>query len=727
MPKPPVLLFAFANDTERPLRLAEESKKLKKALQNAHDQGRVEVEFLPNAEIEDVYNAFNRYHGRIALFHYGGHSDKDFIELENGRSDARNLSELMEQEKGLQLVFLNGCANRGQVDILFRKGIKATIATEANIEDDDAVDFAQLFYSALAQGKTINNSYKTACSFLADKQLNEKFLQDSASWRSVSPEHAAPEQGRSIVFREGAQNSPQSLAWGLYHNDAPGALDWRLPERNAWRARLIALGVLSLLIALIFILRGIGGPDTVTAANPPEIPLCPPFTDRATFRAAIFPFDAGNLKPEREIAEMLNKLNAGHRAGHPGKHKFFAEAAVSAKKQENINEASLDSMLSECNAQMVIWGHARESHSGKAYELKLNVRSPREVSIGHEAELAYDDADAFSFPDSLEAQSVFIFSLIDGYFNCFDKKLADEMERRIAREDSGDTVNTARIHIATQYYIRNDKPDAAIALFNRHERLVNASPPLVRNLGLCYVEKNNFRQASETLLRMPEHALTPDFLRFRWRVHQRAGYYKRAIADIDKLLNMGLSEAQRDSLQVKKSAMEKVLQQAQLKKELEELERKMEQEYQGRQWENAIRTADELLKIDGNHLRAAEVSMESYFILLYGRKGTEIYIGKALEFAEKIVRRQPRHLRANIVKMGALARHGRWSEAVPAAQKVLELDGRNYAAYECLIRGNIKLSKNGEACTVLKQSEGKVTGQEYKKLKDDVCGACCMQ
>lgn len=726
MPKPPVLLFAFANDTERPLRLAEESKKLKKALQNAHDEGRVEVEFLPNAEIEDVYNAFNRYHGRIALFHYGGHSDKDFIELENGRSDARNLSELMEQEKGLQLVFLNGCANRGQVDILFRKGIKATIATEADIEDDKAIDFAQSFYSALAQGKTISNSYKTACSFLADKQLNANFLQDGVSWRSVSPENAAPDQGRNIAFREGGQNSSQSLAWGLYHNDAPGALDWRLPGRNAWRSRLIALGVLALLIALIFILRGIDGPDPVTAANPPEIPLCPTFTKNATFRAAIFPFDAGSLKPERQIAEMLNKLNKDHRESHPGKDKFSAEAAVSAKKQEYINEASLDSMLSECNAQMVIWGHARESHSGRAFGLKLNVSSPREVSIGHEARLEYDDADGFSFDDSLEAQSVFIFSLIDGYFNCFDEKLADEMEQRIAREDSGDTVNTARIHIATQYYIRNDKPDEAIALFNRHERLVNASPPLLRNLGLCYVEKNNFKQASETLLRMPEYALNPDFLRFRWRVHQRAGYYKRAIGDIDKLLNMGLSKAQSDTLQVNKSAMEKALQQAQLKKELEELERKMEQEYQGRQWENAIQTAAKLLKIDGNHLRAAEVSMESYYSLLSGRKAKEIYIGKALEFSEKVIRRQPRHLRAHIVKMGALARQGEWSEAVPAAQKVLELDDKVYAAYECLIRGNIKLSKNGEACTALQQSEGKVTGEDYKKL-DEVCGACCLQ
>lgn len=716
MATPPVLLFAFANDKEKSLRLTREARELKKLLQRMHDQERIELEFLPNAQVEDIYDTFDRLHGRIVLFHYAGHSDSDFIALENGRSDAHNLSELMGQEKALQLVFLNGCANRGQVDKLFSNGIKAVVATESNISDEAAIQFSQRFYNALAQGKSIKNAFGSARSFLADKQLDGGELQEGTSWRSLGAG-----QERGLAPRENTQRLP----WGLYHNGQPAVLDWRLPKNNdKWKYAVIAASFLVLLFVGWYILFRINPPNPSASGSIPatvkETPLCPVFTDSATFRVAIFPFDAGYLKPEQEIAEALNRLNREHRSSHPGRNLFYAEAAVSHKKTEQVNESAIDSMLKVCQADMAIWGRAYESHSGQPFGLKLNTRSTKTVAIDGEASLPYDDNDGFAFLDTLENQSAFIFALIDGHFHCFSQPLAQEMERRIGGTDSAaDTAAVSRLRIASFYYIINDRPAEAIGLLNRNSRLTSTSPALVRNLGLCYVETQDYKQASKTLQRLPASSLSRDLLMFRWKVHRRAGYYKPALEDIDRLLNMGvLDGAQQSQLEQEKSAMEHVLEKARLEKE-------MKQRFDSRLWAQAIETAGELLKLDDKHLRAIEVSMESYNNLAMSKKKMAAPAQKAMEYANMAIGLQPKHFRAHYILMGLQAETGQWAAAIKTARQVLSLNAKTYRAYEVLIVSNLKLNNSNDACTALKQSDGKVSADEYKRLAG-ICGNCCL-
>lgn len=715
MASPPILLFAFANDKENSLRhLSKEAKELKKILQPAEKQGLIKVELLENAGIEDIYNAFNNAHGRVALFHYGGHSDSEFLSLEDGRSDARNLSALIGQEKSLRLVFLNGCANQGQVDKLFRNGVKGIVATEANIKDDTAIEFATMFYDALAKGKTVNNAFKTARSFLADKQLNTKIQENGVSWRSLAPSPAAEQERGGLALRSNIKGLP----WGLYHNDDPTVLDWRLPNKTMkWQYwALLPLFFIFLFLGW-FLLSRINPPPTGPSdASLPEVPLCPAFTDSADFKVVILPFE-GSLESEREIADALNRKNREHRSRHPGRSLFYAEAAISAKKQPYVNEATLDSLGKECQANMVIWGYA-STHAGQIFSVQLNVRSTKNVAIDENTRLPYDDTDGFTFLDSLEAQSTFIFLLIDGYFHCYDQKSVEAMEQSIAQEDWGDTTNTARLRIASQYYIRNDKTDEAIALLNRYEGLVYAAPPLIRNLGLCYVEKAEFKKASNTLNRMPESALATDLLQFRWRVHRRAGYFTRAILDIDRLLNMELGAEQKSVLQMEKGVMEKKLQQAKLVKT-------MEQQFQNKQWLNAINTADALLKLEPKHLRAIEVSIESCAQLVIGSKNAKMYYAKAQEYARRALQINPSHFRVHYLLMEMPARLGLWPKACEAAQKVLELNDKTYQAYEILIVGNLQLNNSTKACETLKSAKGKVSDQNYKKLAK-ICGGCCI-
>lgn len=205
--EPPIILSAFANDPTRPLRLAEEERAIREALAFAHDQRRIELVHIGHASLTDVYRNFNRFHNRIAIFHYGGHSDQQFLNLEDVNSRAGSLSKLIGMQKGLQLVFLNGCGNKQHLTSLFDKGVKAVIATSTSINDQKAQQFAAQFYHALASGKSLATAFETAASFLG---------------------HEHPEldiQHRGIMLR---QDTTDNLPWGLYAKDEAD-LDWALP------------------------------------------------------------------------------------------------------------------------------------------------------------------------------------------------------------------------------------------------------------------------------------------------------------------------------------------------------------------------------------------------------------------------------------------------------------------------------------------------------------------
>jgi hypothetical protein len=108
----PIFLFAFANDSGSTLRLPEEERSARAELAAAHDQQRIEFHTLGHATLDDIYRAFNRFHNRIAVFHYGGHSDGQFLHLEDTRARAAALSTLMGMQRQLQLVWQPGAGER---------------------------------------------------------------------------------------------------------------------------------------------------------------------------------------------------------------------------------------------------------------------------------------------------------------------------------------------------------------------------------------------------------------------------------------------------------------------------------------------------------------------------------------------------------------------------------------------------------------------------------------
>lgn len=208
IPRPPVLLFTFANDPEHSLQLEAEERMIRDRLRDGHDAGKIAFHSLGATTLDDIYQTFNRFHNRIHLFHFSGHSDHSFLSFRDEKSRAANLSVLMGMQKNLKLVVLNGCANREQVEELFAKGVKAVIATTVPIADERALQFSKGFYDALRSGKSIRESFETA-----KAQIGERY------------------PDIDFVFRgQGLEADPDTeLPWGLYaQSDAE--LDWAIPD-----------------------------------------------------------------------------------------------------------------------------------------------------------------------------------------------------------------------------------------------------------------------------------------------------------------------------------------------------------------------------------------------------------------------------------------------------------------------------------------------------------------
>lgn len=218
----PVIILAFANDRDNYLpMITRERKNIYRTLQDFHDKGYIQVHKEESTEVADIFDLFNRFNHRVAIFHYGGHAGGSHLQLETVEGDAQlahagGLAQLMGLQKELRVVFLNGCATRKQVDLLLAAGVKSVIATSVPIDDKMATEFSEQFYKALAAQNTIRKSFNTAKAFVASKYGPSKKIDYYSS--------------RAISWSGKPETSTDEFPWGLYHQEDGGdALEWKLP------------------------------------------------------------------------------------------------------------------------------------------------------------------------------------------------------------------------------------------------------------------------------------------------------------------------------------------------------------------------------------------------------------------------------------------------------------------------------------------------------------------
>ncbi len=178
------------------------------------------IDRIENATIEVIFDTVEAWTRRkdIVLFHYGGHAEGGGLLLNTSTGNtsmasATGLARLLGKIASLQLVFLNGCSTREQVQLLLENRVRAVIATSAPVDDRMAGDFADRFYKNLAAGESIGDAFGQARDFVRSKYDHE--VQEARTFRSLD---------------FGAMETAQELPWGLYLNSgAESVLDWRLP------------------------------------------------------------------------------------------------------------------------------------------------------------------------------------------------------------------------------------------------------------------------------------------------------------------------------------------------------------------------------------------------------------------------------------------------------------------------------------------------------------------
>ncbi|MCK4764756.1 MAG: CHAT domain-containing protein [Candidatus Aminicenantes bacterium] len=221
----PVIVLGFANDKDDYLpMISREGKNVFKSLLTHHDNNYIQVHKEESASVEDIFELFNRYRDRIAIFHFGGHAGGTHLQLETPKGEpqqahAQGLANLMGQQKQLQLVFLNGCATLKQVKLLLTAGVKAVIATSVPVKDRTATEFAEQFYYALAGQVSVQAAFETAKSFITAKYGKSKEI----NWYS----------SKDVICEGEEKDANIQCPWGLYYNkNSPEVLQWKLPTSN---------------------------------------------------------------------------------------------------------------------------------------------------------------------------------------------------------------------------------------------------------------------------------------------------------------------------------------------------------------------------------------------------------------------------------------------------------------------------------------------------------------
>ncbi len=235
----PVIFLAFANEREdnaKYLRnIPAEHNGIRKALQEAEKQGLCEIVERSNASIEQIIDVFqdSRYRDRIAVFHFGGHADGYQLLLEtllvvkdansglnqglvgfsttNSLAHGEGLVSFLSKQKGLQLVFFNGCTTERQAKELSEAGIPAVIGTASEISDEVATNLAIRLYNGIGQAMEIGRAWQEA--------KDEIIMRNGA------------DNLRGLYRKDMKESLPNKLPWEIYKNEA-NQLDWKLENQN---------------------------------------------------------------------------------------------------------------------------------------------------------------------------------------------------------------------------------------------------------------------------------------------------------------------------------------------------------------------------------------------------------------------------------------------------------------------------------------------------------------
>lgn len=236
----PIILLAFANEFDQRLGylrgLPEELRQLQSILTVAEQSNHCRLEVISNATLDTILDKFRQHRDQIALFHYGGHADSYRLLFEEtggqrAEIDAAGFAGFLGQQSSLQLVFLNACSTRQQVDELLNQQIPSVIATSQDIYDEVAVQFAGQFYKSLVSGAGIERSFREATGAVQAAGGRPSARGSGEEAEGTQSEVAQPgvTRGLRLVTADGPPSG--QLPWELHvRSGADEVRTWNLPQ-----------------------------------------------------------------------------------------------------------------------------------------------------------------------------------------------------------------------------------------------------------------------------------------------------------------------------------------------------------------------------------------------------------------------------------------------------------------------------------------------------------------
>jgi hypothetical protein len=209
MSKNTVIFTGFANPKRDLENLNKEHNGIQEALASLVSKGVIKTLWQKNEmELKGYFNAIHEWRNQVAIFHFGGHANSQKLSLQDNTTFFAPLAEelVARNSDSLQLVFLNGCSTQAHVKTLFDLGVKAVIATSADVKDGLAAELAITFYENLAKGDSIKAAFESSARYT-------KSLQTPVSHRILDQ----PEDYRGSRFFDDPHAT--DLPWGLYVSD----------------------------------------------------------------------------------------------------------------------------------------------------------------------------------------------------------------------------------------------------------------------------------------------------------------------------------------------------------------------------------------------------------------------------------------------------------------------------------------------------------------------------
>lgn len=197
-----MIFLAFANNRNEPLPgLQEEDEAIYRALAPKALKQEILLHRDSFASLSKVAEYITLFRDHLLIFHYSGHAGRDVLILEKEAASSIGIAAMLKSCPKLQLVILNGCSTKGQVQTLLDNGVPVVIATSAPVEDQKANRFGIRFFKALSDQATYEEAFQ-----LAEAEV-------------LALDSSLKDQIKRGFLNEEEELEDTAPTWGLYYAD----------------------------------------------------------------------------------------------------------------------------------------------------------------------------------------------------------------------------------------------------------------------------------------------------------------------------------------------------------------------------------------------------------------------------------------------------------------------------------------------------------------------------